>query len=255
MLSRLIDTHCHLDEEGYEESLGAVIEETVSELSFVINVGCCIDSSRDSYELSKNHKNIYFTAAIHPNYSNSFNESSYNSLKDLLIKDKAVAVGETGLDYYRDFVSKDIQKNVFREHLRLAKELNLPVVIHGREAYEDIVEILLEKDFLDITVVMHSYAGTYENIERILDRAYISFSGMITFSKNKHMYDVVKKIPKDNILYETDAPYLSPIRGQKNRPIYTKIIAEKIAEIRETSLEDILNTVYINAKRVFKNIK
>ena len=215
---KLIDTHCHIDREGYD-NVEEVLKETKEELELAINIGCCVQSSLDSKILAESNDFIYFSAGVHPNYSSDFSEKDVDALRDMLKSNKAVAVGEIGLDYYRDIVPADKQKVAFRRQLVLAKETKKPVVIHGREAYEDIVNILNEDEFKDITVIMHSYAGSYSQIESLLDRAFISFSGILTFPK-AIAKETALKVPMSKILVETDAPFLAPqpVRGRKNFP-------------------------------------
>lgn len=253
---KLVDTHCHLDFEGYGDSLDSVIEESKS-LDFVINVGFCLKSSKANLELANKHDSIYSSVGIHPNYSKDFSDRDIESLEELLKNDKVKAIGEIGLDYYRDYVLAEKQKEAFRKQLYLANKHKLPVIIHGRNAYKDIFEILEEKDFSDIKIIMHSYEGSFEEVEKYLDKFYISFSGMVTFKKAFGVQDCATKVPMDRILIETDAPFLTPepFRGrEKNRPIFVKEIAKKISELKNMDYDDFVKKVNINARNAF-NIK
>lgn len=253
---KLVDTHCHLDYEGYGDSLDKVINES-KELDFVINVGCCVESSKANLELAEKHDFMYSSVGVHPNYSKDFTNSDIDSLEEMLKSNKVKAIGEIGLDYYRDYVLAEKQKEAFRKQLYLAKKHNLPVIIHGRNAYRDIFEILEEKDFVDIRIIMHSYQGSYEEVEKYLDRFYISFSGMVTFKKALDVQDCAIKVPMDRILIETDSPFLTPepFRGrEKNRPILVKEIAKKISQLKNMDYDEFVKKVNVNARDAF-NIK
>lgn len=252
---KLIDTHCHLDLEGYPDNLEEIIEDTKQQLDKVINVGCCIPSSKANLELAEKHPFIYAAVGVHPNYCNDYNGNDEKALESMLMNPKVVALGEIGLDYYRDYVTPKKQQEVFRKQLAIAKKYNKPIIIHGREAYTDIFSILAEDEFKTITGVMHSYAGTFDEVEHLLDRFYISLSGMVTFKKATQVHEVAKKIPLNRLLIETDAPFLTPVpfRGkEKNKPSYVKYVAEEIARIKEKSFDEIVKTTHQNSLDLFE---
>lgn len=257
MSYKLVDTHCHLDDEVYKDDLVSVIEQSSKELDFMINIGCCIDSSKKSRDLAEKNRSIYFSAGVHPNYSDRFDDKSVDELTEILQSNKAVAVGEIGLDHYRRIIPYEIQDRVFRRQLELAKDFGLPSVIHSRESYEEIYKILSEPWFEDNVVVMHSYAGIFRYVEKLLNRAYVSFSGMVTFKKNSGIVlDTLSRVPLDRILIETDSPYLTPEpnRGKRNVPSNVRYIAKKVAEVKGLSIEKVAEITTRNAREVF-NIK
>lgn len=251
---KLIDSHCHLGKEFYKEDLISVIKEVKEKLDLVINVGCGLSSSQESISLAKKYSFIYATVGIHPNSANEYNSEVEKSLIDMIKEEKVVGIGESGLDYYRDIVPVDIQKKSFEKHLWLCKDFNKPIVIHGREAYGDIVNILNEDRYNSIAGVFHSYAGSFEEISDLLDNYYISISGIVTFPNAKGLRECVKKLPIERILVETDAPFLSPqpVRGKKNLPHYVIHTAQEIAKIKEMSLEDVISQTNRNTRELFK---
>lgn len=249
---RLVDTHCHLDNEKFDEDRLDVIDRIKGNLEFCVNIGYDLTSSKKSLELAKKYDFIYAVIGVHPIDIAEYDEELEKEL-ELLAKDsKVVAIGEIGLDYHWMTEPKEIQQERFRRQLELAKRLNKPVVIHTRDAMEDTVNIL--KEYPNITGVIHCYPGSLETAKQLVDRFYLGIGGTLTFKNSKKIVEVVKNIPLDRIVIETDCPYLTPepFRGKRNEPIYVEYIAKKIAEIKEITVEDVTKITTENAKKLYR---
>lgn len=249
---RLVDTHCHLDNEKFDEDRLDVIDRIKGNLEFCVNIGYDLTSSKKSLELAKKYDFIYAVIGVHPIDIAEYDEEIEKEL-ELLAKDsKVVAIGEIGLDYHWMTEPKEIQQERFRRQLELAKRLNKPVVIHTRDAMEDTVNIL--KEYPNITGVIHCYPGSLETAKQLVDRFYLGIGGTLTFKNSKKIVEVVKTIPLDRIVIETDCPYLTPepFRGKRNEPIYVEYIAKKIAEIKEITVEDVAKITTENAKKLYR---
>lgn len=249
---RLVDTHCHLDNEKFDEDRLDVIDRIKGNLEFCVNIGYDLTSSKKSLELAKKYDFIYAVIGVHPIDIAEYDEEIEKEL-ELLAKDsKVVAIGEIGLDYHWMTEPKEIQQERFRRQLELAKRLNKPVVIHTRDAMEDTVNIL--KEYPNITGVIHCYPGSLETAKQLVDRFYLGIGGTLTFKNSKKIVEVVKNIPLDRIVIETDCPYLTPepFRGKRNEPIYVEYIAKKIAEIKEITVEDVAKITTENAEKLYR---
>ena len=249
---RLVDTHCHLDNEKFDEDRLDVIDRIKGNLEFCVNIGYDLTSSKKSLELAKKYDFIYAVIGVHPIDIAEYDEEIEKEL-ELLAKDsKVVAIGEIGLDYHWMTEPKEIQQERFRRQLEFAKRLNKPVVIHTRDAMEDTVNIL--KEYPNITGVIHCYPGSLETAKQLVDRFYLGIGGTLTFKNSKKIVEVVKNIPLDRIVIETDCPYLTPepFRGKRNEPIYVEYIAKKIAEIKEITVEDVAKITTENAKKLYR---
>lgn len=251
-----IDTHCHLDFPEFDIDRDEVIKRAQERgIGYIINIGAHLESSKKSLELAKAHDLIYAVIGIHPHDADAFNESARNSIKSFLKEKKVVAVGEIGLDYYRNLSSVENQKRAFSGLLGLAKDYNLPVVIHCRQAEHDVLGIL--KDFLPIKAVVHCFSGGPDFLKGCLDKDFfISFTCNITYKKAQGLRDIVKAVPLERIMLETDAPYLSPegLRGKRNEPCNVKVAAEEIARIKGEQVQRVAEITTNNAKEFF-NLK
>ncbi|MCK5476137.1 MAG: TatD family hydrolase, partial [Candidatus Pacebacteria bacterium] len=227
----------------------------------MINVGCDLSSSIRSYELAKNNENVFASAGIHPHDANSVNKSSLKKLEELVRHYKVIAVGEIGLDYFRNLSSQEKQIEAFRLQLELADNHNMPLIIHCRDAYNDLIDILKSYQTDDWRGVIHCFGGSQKIAEEFLELGfYIGFTGTVTYYKDKsklgnkpEIYNVIENIPLDRILIETDCPYLAPVpeRGERNEPLLVRYVAKKIAHIRNTSFEEIEKATSENAKKLF----
>lgn len=251
----LIDTHCHLDLEHYDNDRDTVIQRAIQKkIKKIINIGIDINSSKRAVSLAQQYAIIYAAVGIHPNDCAGFQEDDLNHIKQLTRQEKVVAIGEIGLDYYRMIVPKELQKDVFQKQLRLACTLKLPVVIHNREAHNDIRMILKMSEFETLSGVLHSFTGDISFLEEVLELDYyISFTGIITFPKS-NFEELIKKVPVERLLLETDSPFLTPVpfRGKRNEPAFVTYTAQKIAEIKNIPYEELLKITGKSASNLFK---
>lgn len=254
----LWDTHAHLDDaafDGDREEMLTAIGET---MAGIIDPGCDILSSQKALELAHTHSFVWAAVGIHPE------EIGHSSLDDLQqietwCKDpKVAAIGEVGLDYYNDEQSPhDLQKEFLIRQFALAKKTKLPLIIHDREAHEDVMEII-RKYGDGVTGVLHCFSGDWAMAEEALAKGwYLGFGGSSTFKNDRGVRDILKRVPLDRILFETDSPYMAPVpyRGKRNNPLYTQIVAEKAAVLREMTVEDIIKSSTNNARRLFWKIQ
>lgn len=255
MKLKLVDTHCHLDNTQYDEDRELILNDIQENMEFIVNIGYDLSSSRRSIEFAEKYSNIYATIGLHPtDIGDEWNPIVSNALLEMGKNEKVVAIGEIGLDYHWMTKSESVQKQWFREQLEIARTLNKPVVIHTREATEDTVKIL--KEFPDLKGIVHCYPGSYETAMEIIKNYYFGIGGVLTFKNSKKMVEVVKKIPLDRMVIETDSPYLTPEphRGKRNLPQYVEYVVKKIAEIKEISVEEVIRVTNQNARDIY-NIK
>jgi TatD DNase family protein len=225
-------------------------------VKILVAIGTNYNDSKRGVEIAEEIEYVYTSIGWHP-HDTKYIKSLDNLLKieELAKSKKVVAYGEIGLDYFKNYSPKDIQKKFFRYQINIAKELNLPIIIHDRDAHEDIVNILKEENANKVGGVIHCFSGDYEYAKKVLDMGfYISFPGTITFKKNVEFSgELIKKLPLDRILIETDSPFLTPepYRGKRNEPAYVKYVAKKIAEFRGLSLEKVAEITTNNCLKVF----
>lgn len=251
---KLIDTHAHLDFADYQESFDNLISECKSaNVEKIIIPGVTLNDLDKIIALIDKYDNLFGAVALHPSEAKDWGDNTYNTLKQYASHPKVVAIGETGLDYYWDKTFVDVQKHVFKEHIRLAKELDLPLIIHDRDAHADILEILKEKDANN--GVMHCFSGSAEfAMECVSQGLFIALGGPVTFKNAKKPKDVAKIVPLEKLVLETDSPFLTPhpFRGKRNDPSKIKLVAEEIAIIKEISLQEVAKTTSQNAEKLFK---
>lgn len=251
----LFDTHTHLNVDAFaEDADAAIVRAKASGVCRFAVVGFDSETIKKSLELSAAYPEIYSIIGWHPTEAGMYTAAVEESLMALLEEEKVIAMGEMGLDYHWDKAPHDIQAKVFRRQIAIAKELELPISIHMRDAIEDTYKILKEEDIRDIGGIMHSFGGDTEYMKKFLDLGmHISLSGVVTFKKTTEVHEVAKQVPINRLLVETDAPYLAPIpfRGKRNEPAYVKFVAEKIAELRNISLEEVATQTTKNANKLF----
>jgi len=251
----LFDTHTHLNAEQYNEDMEAVIERAQKEgVSYMAVVGFDRPTIKKAMEIAEKYPFIYAIVGWHPVDAIDMTEEDLKWIEQLASHPKVVALGEMGLDYYWDKSPKEIQKEVFRKQIRLAKKVKLPIVIHNREATEDIIEILKEEQASEVGGIMHCFSGSLEIAKECLKmNFYISLGGPVTFKNAKKPKEVAKEVPLDKILIETDCPYLTPhpYRGKRNEPAYVKLVAEEIASIKGVSVKELASLTTANAKKIF----
>jgi len=250
----LVDTHCHLDFPQFDPDRLEVIQRAgQAGISYFVNIGATLGSSSAACELAEKYAQVYAGVGVHPHDADSFDQEAEDKLRKLALRSKVVAIGETGLDYYRNLSSEEHQLHAFNQQIKLAKELNLPLVIHSRQAEVQVMRVL--KAAMPIKAVIHCFSGDEIFLRECLDLGfYISFTCNITYKKAQGLRDMVKLAPLERLMLETDAPYLSPegFRGKRNEPLQVKLLAEAVSLIKELSFEEIANTTTRNAKEFFK---
>ncbi|MFE8070030.1 TatD family hydrolase [Marinobacteraceae bacterium S3BR75-40.1] len=255
----IIETHCHLDylkERPLEDTLSEAARVNIERL---ITIAVSPDNFATVRELAKAHPQVYGTQGVHPHdadhWSGEVREAILDGLKDEAFKPKMVAVGEIGLDYFYDNSDREVQKQAFAEQLQLACDLDLPVVIHSREADDDTIDILREfEGSLKRRGVIHSFTSGPGLAEYAIGEGWcLGFNGITTFNKAENVRDIVRLTPVESILLETDSPFLAPVpyRGKENAPFYIPFVAENIAKVKDLPLEQVLKQTYVNSKRVF----
>lgn len=247
------DSHAHLDDGRFDDDRDLVISSLKNEgIDFFINVGADIKGSRNSLLLAEKYDFVYASCGVHPHDTDSMTEDDLKEIEKMLSSKKAVALGEIGLDYYYDNSERETQKKWFIRQLELAKKLDVPVIVHCRDAMGDCLEII--KNSGVTKGVMHCFSGSSESAKEILKLGwYISFSGSVTFKNAKNLQMAAETIPMDRLLIETDSPYLSPepVRGKRNDPSRVKYVAQKIAEIKGITVEEVAKITTENTKRFF----
>lgn len=253
------DSHSHLNDEKFDEDRDKIIKEIYeSGTTNFITAGYSVESSKKAFEISNNYDFIYATAGISPNDIPQTEEELWKQLGEIkqIAKNnkKILAIGEIGLDYYWNKENKDIQKKAFVEQIKLANELELPIVIHTRDAISDTIQILKENEVKN-RGIFHCCPQNRELIKEGLKLGfYISFAGPITFKNSKNADEMISLVPDDRILIETDSPYLAPepVRGTRNTPINVKYIAKKIADVKGLNIEDVEKITIENTKKILK---
>ena len=250
----LFDTHAHLDDRAFNEDRETLLQELPQQgLSLVMNPGCSLRSSKNADALSKQYDYIYAAVGSHPDAADEVNEAVLEQYRQLVRNNpKIKAIGEIGLDYHYEDIPRQLQKAAFRAQMKLAEELQLPVIVHEREAHADAMEILDE--FPTVTGVFHCYSGSAEMAKELVRRGwYIGFTGVLTFKNAKKAVEVAKSLPHDRLVLETDCPYMAPepFRGKRNHPGYLYRMAEKLAELWELPVEEVQTITLENGKRLY----
>jgi len=251
----LFDTHAHMDDRAFEadreELLSALPEQG---LALVLNPGCSLESSRNVDKLTRKYDYIYGAVGSHPDVADEVNEAVLEEYRTLCkLNPKIKAIGEIGLDYHYEDIPREIQQKAFRMQMALARELDLPVIVHEREAHEDGMKIV--EEFPEVKGVFHCYSGSLEMAKWLIARGwYIGFTGVLTFKNARKAVEVAANIPIDRIVLETDCPYMSPepFRGKRNDPGKLYRMAERLAEIRGLSVEEIHAITVKNGKRLYR---
>ena len=251
----LIDTHAHLQMNKYDNDRDAVIARAVDAgVDCIINVSFDLSSSQQAVKLAEKYENLYAAVGVHPHDAKLLDDKTLDALRDLAEHPKVVAIGEMGLDYYRDLSPRAVQKSAFEKQLRFAEEVDLPVIIHNRDAHQDTLEILRRYSG-QLRGVMHCFSGDVDFADDCIKMGlYISFAGPVTYPKSYQLREVAAHVQQDRFFVETDCPYLAPQfkRGKRNEPSYVKAVAKKIAEIRRTTFPEIAHITTENAKTFFQ---
>lgn len=249
-----VDTHCHLDFEQFDPDREQVLSRLKeSGIDYVINVGSTLKGSYDSVTLAQKHDQVYAAVGIHPHDADDASKQVIDQLKVLAQSKKVVAIGETGLDFFKNYSKKEKQLLLFPALIGLAKELNLPLVIHSRQASAEILKIM--RPSMPLAAVIHCFSAEMSFLKECLDLGfYVSFTCNITYKKSDNLRELVRFAPLERMFLETDAPYLSPegLRGKRNEPASVKYVAEEISRVKGLSLEKIAAVTTQNAKSFFK---
>lgn len=253
----LIDSHAHIQGKEYAGEVAAVIARArAAGVETIVVVGGAGDMSSNSeaVELAASFPDVYATVGMHPHDAKDVGDEELKSLKQLAASPKVVAVGETGLDYYYSHSPHETQRQVFSRFIHLARETKLPIVVHERDAALEAAELLGSEGARDLQGVIHCFTGDYDAARRYLDLGfYLSFTGIVTFKNAEALREVVRKVPLERILVETDSPFLTPVphRGKRNEPAYVRFVAETIARIKNISLEQAAIATTANARALF----
>lgn len=252
----LFDTHTHLDDEKFDTDRDEVISSLKEQgVSLLVNIGADMKSSQESIKLAEKYDFIYASVGVHPCDTKNLTDEDINTLETMAQHEKVVAIGEIGLDYYWDEPEREIQKEWFLKQLLLAKKLNMPYIVHDRDAHADTLEIIKKADYTN--GVMHCFSGSVQMAQEVIKMGmYVSLSGTVTFKNAKKAQEVAHVVPLDKLLIETDSPYLTPepFRGKRNNSALVRYTAEKIADIRGLTFEELARITLDNGKR-FYNIK
>ena len=251
----LFDTHAHMDDRAFEDDRGELLAALPGQgLALVMNPGCSLESSRNACALARQYVYIYAAVGSHPDVADEVNAAVLEEYRTLCRENpKVKAIGEIGLDYHYEDIPREIQKEAFRAQMALAAELNLPVIVHERDAHEDGMKIV--EEFHGVTGVFHCYSGSLEMAKWLVNRGwYIGFTGVLTFKNARKAVEVAANIPLDRLVLETDCPYMAPepFRGKRNDPGKLYRMAERLAEIRGVSAEEIHRITVENGKRLYR---
>ena len=251
----IIDTHAHLQMKDYNSDREAVLKRAKEAgVDYIINASFDLPSSQQAVKLAEEHENLFASVGVHPHDAKTLDDKAFDALSDLAKHPKVVAIGEIGLDYYRDLSPRPLQRTVFERQMLLAYKVGLPIIIHNRDSHDDMLAIL-KNNLNGMSGVMHCFSGDQDFADQCLEMGlYISFAGPVTYPNALVLQKVAGNIPDDRFFIETDCPYLSPqfMRGKRNEPSYVKAIAKKMAEIRRTTFPEISRISSSNAMNFFK---
>ena len=251
----LFDTHAHMDDRAFDTDREELLSALPGQgLALVMNPGCSLESSRNAVRLAKEYDYIYAAVGSHPDAADEVDEAVLEEYRKLCkLNPKVKAIGEIGLDYHYEGIPRDIQLKAFRAQMELARELGLPVIVHERDAHEDGMAVV--RNFPEVTGVFHCYSGSAEMARQLVDKGwYIGFTGVLTFKNARKAVEVASSIPLERIVLETDCPYMAPepFRGRRNDPGKLYRMAEKLAEIRGLSVEEIRSVTLENGRRLYR---
>ena len=251
----LFDTHAHMDDRRFDDDRDVVLQGLAERgVTLVMNPGCSLESSRNAIALAEKYDFVYAAVGSHPDVADEVNDAVLEEYRRLCkLHNKVKAIGEIGIDYHYEDIPRDLQMKAFRMQMELAREVGLPVIVHEREAHEDGMAVV--REFPDVTGVFHCYSGSAEMAKQLVDKGwYIGFTGVLTFKNARKAIETAESIPLERIVLETDCPYMAPepFRGKRNDPGYLFRMAEKLAEVRGLSVEEIHAITTENGKRLYR---
>ena len=252
----LIDSHAHLEMADFRKDLEEVLRRAKeSAVEYIFTVGTEKRDWKRALEIAQSHSFVYAILGVHPHNAKEFDDQAYRTLKELCKNGKVRAYGEIGLDFFRNLSPREVQVKKFREQIALAKELELPIVVHDRDAHRETLEILKSEKAGSCGGIIHCFSGDYRMAKECIDMGfYISVPGTITFKNAETFQETIRKLPLESLLVETDAPFLAPVpfRGKRNEPSHVRYTAQKVAEVKRVSFEKVGEMTSQNALRVFR---
>jgi TatD DNase family protein len=250
-----VDTHAHLQWRSFDDDRKDVLERAKEKhVTCIVNIGFDIAGCLKGVKLAESHKELYATVGIHPHSANTLNKKIVDKLRELAANPKVVAIGEIGLDYYRNLSPREVQRQAFETQLALAQELELPVVIHDREAHDEVLKTLSRVNG-KISGIMHCFSGNMEMAQQCIELGFkISFNGTVTYPKNRELREIAEWIDLKSMLLETDCPFLAPqeVRGKRNELSFLPMIAQEIANLKRISVDEVAETTTKNAEETLK---
>ena len=250
----LFDTHAHMNDPAFDEDREAVLLGLKDKgVDLMMNVGCCLDSSRDCIAMAEKYPFVYASVGTHPDSADEVDDAVLEEYRKMAQHEKVKAIGEIGLDYYYETIPRQTQIRAFRMQMELARELKMPVIVHERNAHDDGMRVV--KEFKDVAGVFHCYSGSAEMARQLVDMGwYIGFTGVLTFKNARKAVETAQRIPLERIVLETDCPFMAPepFRGKRNDPGYLYRMAERLAEIRGICVEEVHAVTTQNAKRLYR---
>lgn len=251
----MIDTHAHLQWPAFDKDREEVVRRAFAAgLKAIVGIGYDLKASHEAVQIANNHESTYAAVGIHPHNAKTMSTSVLDSIRKLAQDPKVVAIGEIGLDYYRDLSPRTRQKEAFEQQILLAMELELPIVVHDREAHNDVLEVI-RRFGKDVKGVLHCFAGDMNMAQEVIDLGYlISIAGPVTFPNARTLQQLVQQLPEESLILETDCPFLSPQskRGERNEPLYIVETAHKVAELKGMEFSDLVDLTSQNARRMFE---
>jgi TatD DNase family protein len=252
----LIDSHAHLEMPEFRRDLTEVIQRAKAlGVEYIFTVGTERKDWNRALEIAHSYPSIYAVLGVHPHNAREVNEETYPTLRKLCADDKVRAYGEIGLDFYRNLSPREVQLKRFREQIQFARELGLPIVVHDREAHKETLEILKSEKAEEYGGIIHCFSGDYEMAKECIEMGFlISIPGTVTFKNTAGFQEIIKGLPLESLLIETDAPFLAPVpfRGKRNEPSYVRYTAQKIAEVKKVPFEKVAEVTTKNALRVYR---
>jgi TatD DNase family protein len=251
----LIDSHAHLEMPEFKADLEQVIQRAkASGVEYIFTVGTEKKDWHRALEIAHSYPPVYAILGVHPHNAREIDEETYPTLRKLCANEKVRAYGEIGLDFYRNLSPREVQLKRFREQIQFARKLSLPIVVHDREAHKETLEILKSEKAEEYGGIIHCFSGDYEMARQCIEMGfYISVPGTVTFKNAGEFHEIIKRLPLESLLIETDAPFLAPVpfRGKRNEPSYVRYTAQKVAEIKKVPFEKVAEATTENALRVY----